>query len=169
MNDEIKKSLFELSEIDEKSKILFRRSAGKMLNDCPSAMTAFYRVLPSEIAERDENMYFFVLCLACLQEGKSNPIPLEQILRMAREDKDRRDAMDHRIDSLMTIDWNDQNGLLAMKMMRLLKVAEKGLPDFRLDYDKLFNDLRKWNFQGHPVQRAWARAIYYNSEKKEGK
>ncbi|MCI2153557.1 MAG: type I-E CRISPR-associated protein Cse2/CasB [Solobacterium sp.] len=169
MSDEIRKSLFDLTGINEKSKILFRRSAGKMLNDCPSAMAAFYSMLPSGIAERDENRYFFVLCLACKQEEKNHTLPAEQILRLARADNNSRDSIDHRIDSLMTTDWNDQNGLLALKMMRLLQVAEKNIPDVNPDYDKLFNDLKKWNYQGHSVQRSWARTIYCNSEKEEGK
>lgn len=161
------KSLFDPSAIDEKSKIIFRRSAGKMINDCPSAMPVFYRILPSNISEWDENKFFFAICLSCLYEDHGRAIPFETMLKMSLNDEDSREAMERRIDSMMTADWNDKDGILALKMMRILKVLEKKLPDVKPDFDKLYKDLKNWNHPDHYVQRSWARSIYYNPEKKE--
>ena len=107
---------FCIDELNEHQKIVFKRSAGKLLSESPGALSDFYTVLPSSVSRYDENKYFLVLGLACRYSDCAIK-PYQQILRLARlSEANDNGPLDRRIDALMTTAWNDEDGLLALKL-----------------------------------------------------
>lgn len=169
MDENTNKQLFCIDELDEQERIVFKRSAGKLLSESTGALSKFYRVLPPGVARYDENKYFLVLCLACKYDACEMK-PYQQILRIARSaEADNNGPLDRRIDALMTTAWNDEDGLLALKITQILKLTDKTVIGIRPDFDELYKDLKAWDHPDKYVQRKWARSIFgpINNKKEE--
>lgn len=157
-----KSILFDVSTFNTRQIVLFKRCAGTMLSDSPYVLGEFFRVKPYNVAQYNENKYFTVLCLACIYgNSKEKPkISFEQLLKNARiAQKDNKEAIDRRIDVLMSTAWNDEDGLLTLKLTQIMKLISKTV-NGQPDYDKLYNDLLHWDSPERYVQRNWARTIF---------
>lgn len=163
MDDVKNESKFNIDELTDREKIIFRRASGRMLADAPNALTQFYRILPEDVSKSCENKYFTVLCLACKYD-KGTKTSFQQILNMARiTEGDNAASLDRRIDALMTTSWNDEDGLLAVKLSQIMTIIGKSVPEIKPDFDELYNDLKGWDNPSKYVQRKWARTIYSSS------
>ena len=134
-----------------------RRSAGKSLDEVDAgALQAFF----SSVAPQkpyDQEKAFTVACIACLwkQEERSNAVSFAKCLQRLRSTKDgSTEGIDSRLRSLIDTPWNDDDGYLAAKLVRLarmLKSNDIGYPD----PEELFRDLKNWDHPDRFVQRRW--------------
>jgi len=134
-----------------------RRSAGKLLDEVDAgALQAFFSsVVPQK--PYDQEKAFTVACIACLwkQEERVNALQFAKCLQRLRSSKgDSTEGVDSRFRSLIDTPWNDDDGYLASKLVRLarmLKSADIGYPD----PEELFKDLKNWDHPDRFVQRKW--------------
>lgn len=147
-----------IDDIDSRSRIILRRSAGKRLSDCSDALAAFYKNVPAEIRPIDEPKYFSALTLACaLDKEGANLVPIEEILSNYRAHAGNPEAFDRRLSAMMNTRWSDSDGLLALQMYRILRAYGDG---YSPDCGALFDDLKYWNSPDGRVLRKWSRRIY---------
>lgn len=134
-----------------------KRSAGKTLDEVDAfALQSFFTaVLPQN--RYDQEKAFAVACIVCLwkPEERVSPKPFASCLGMLRKSKGgETKGLDSRFRSLIDTDWNDGDGYLAVKLVRLarmLKQSGTGYPD----PESLFKDLKYWNHPDRFVQRRW--------------
>lgn len=140
-----------------------RREAGKTLRQADGhAVTTFYRCLPAEVREWDEEKWFAIACLRCLWDpGEENRKPMEQVIGDLIRMDDISDSTCHRVEILLDTDW-DADGYLLAKLSRLLKLIRQRSDRTQIDFSVLLDDLLRWNSETQMVQRKWARAVFYH-------
>ena len=132
-----------------------RRNCGKLLKDADGqAVVVFYRCLPRDIPQWQENQWFAAGCFSCLWDADQKGDPLEVIFSRLKDDSD---SMEHRLAALLDLKW-DKDGYLLAKLCRMIKmVKSKGET---VDCERLLQDLIYWNSDNQSVQRKWAKAMY---------
>ena len=154
-----------LDRLSSGERAVLRRASGQMLQEADArAMAAFYRCLPWDACKNpfNEDRWFASACFHCLWDAEADSRqPLEQIMR---EMQKKSDSMEHRLTSLLDMSW-ETDGYLLTKLSRVVKMARQ--QGYCVDCDNLLKDLLGWNSDTQYVQRKWARAMYYNNEKRD--
>lgn len=154
-----------LDRLSTGERAVLRRAVGQLLQEADArAMAAFYRCLPWNACKNrfDEDRWFASACFHCLWDVASGPQqPLEQVMR---EMQKKSDSMEHRLTSLLDMSW-ETDGYLLTKLSRIVKMARQ--QGYCVDCDSLLEDLLHWNNDAQYVQRKWARAMYYDKEKRD--
>ncbi len=143
---------------------VMKRNCGVMLDEADGkALITFYRCLPHSVPQWQEPYYFAVGCIACLWKEKGT-VSLEECFAQLR---DNSGSIEKRITTLLDMDW-DNDGFFLTKLTRLIKMAASA--GYKIDCEKLLNDLLWWNSDSRFVQKNWARKLYIRetTEKKEG-
>lgn len=145
-----------LDHLEKKDRIRLKKAAGKMLNEADAeTMTTFYRLLPPNVKQIDENRWFLTACLHCLEEPNvtdRRSLPT-QLCNKINKEKDY-DTGTHPAEKLMNMNW-DENGYFAQKLLRLVRLlSSKG---FHTDCSKLLIDLLYWNSDKKTSQQNWAK------------
>ncbi len=142
-----------------------RRSAGKSLNEVDaSALQAFFSAVSLEKPYNQEKA-FTVACIMCLwkPEERVSPKPFAKCLCALRTaKKNDSNGLDARFRNLIDTVWSDDDGYLAVKLVRLCKMLKNsgaGYPD----PEALYQDLKNWDHPDRFVQRRWMEQ-YLNSE-----
>ena len=132
-----------------------RRNCGRLLKDADGqAVTVFYRCLPREVPQWQEDRWFAAGCFSCLWDEDAKAEPLEAVFSRMKEDSD---SMEHRLAAMLDLQW-DADGYLLAKLCRIIKmVKSKGAA---VDCESLLKDLIYWNSGSQSVQRKWARTMY---------
>ena len=151
-----------IDHLDSGERAVLRRNVGKMLRQADGhAITTFYRCLPSDVKDWDEEKWFAVACLRCLWDpGEENGKPLEQIIGDLIRMDDISDSTCHRVEILLDTDW-DTDGYLLVKLARLIKLIRQHSDRTQIDFSALLDDLLRWNSETQMVQRKWAKAVFY--------
>lgn len=146
-----------------------RRCAGKTLQEADaSALSLFYRLLPYGTPTWKHGRFFTAMSCACLwkAEEQHNPKPLEDCMRQFAIDQEK-EGFYARVRNLLDTYWDDADGFMAAKLARLLKQIKNGNKPLYPDFDKLAEDLCRWNRDDRPVQRRWAETIFSMSNNEE--
>ncbi len=145
----------ELQKCTAGERASFRRNCGKLLKEADGqAMMAFYRCLPRQTPQWQEERWFAAACFSCLWDADQRGEPIENIFS---ELKDDSDSIEHCLASLLDLSW-ESDGYLLGKMCRIIKmIKSKGMI---VDCSLLLDDLIYWNSSKQSVQRKWARAMY---------
>ena len=132
-----------------------RRNCGKLLKDADGkAVLVFYRCLPRDIPQWQENRWFAAACFSCLWDEDESGETLELIFAKLKEDSA---SIEHRLASLLDLQW-DEDGYLLVKLCRIIKMVKaKGKI---VNCQELLKDLIYWNSSNQNVQRKWARSMY---------
>lgn len=150
-----------LSKLSAGDRAALKRSAGIMLSDADGrAISAFYRCLPREVPQWQEDRWFAAACLRCLWDAEpEGGTPLAQIVQRMIAEELLSDSTRHRIEVLMDTDW-DADGYMLTKLTRLVKLIRQKSDRELVDCQELLEDLIYWNSENQSVQRRWARSIY---------
>ena len=145
-----------IKELTVGQQAALRRSAGKSLRDVGAMeLQAFFTAIPQQ--KFDAEKAFTVSCIACLwkPEERVSAEPFAKCLRKLRASLgDSGNGVDSRFRNIIDTPWNDEDGFLAAKLVRLVKMLKqsgKGYPD----PETLFADLKNWNHPDRFVQRRW--------------
>ncbi len=145
---------------------ILRRGLGKELGTAPEMypyVVPFLQGTKDEPAVRDdreEGRYYLIASLFALHASSLVP-PSDPprnlgasfyLLHRAIPDRDRGQSMDRRFTALLACDGD--------ALTTQLRYAVQLLADIPIDWYALFDDIRRWEYQRNPVQRAWARAYY---------
>lgn len=143
---------------------VLKRSVGKTLGDAGRAIGAFYAVKPANILPWQEERFFAVLCMACIwkPEERGRILPLEECLQRIRT----TEGLDRRVTALMDIAWSDEDGLLNVKLSRLIRQIHSASSAISPDFLLLYQDLLHWDYDSRLVQKRWAR-VYFNQNTKQ--
>ena len=158
-----------LSALGTGERAALRRNAGNMLRQADgSAITAFYRCLPTQTDRWQEDRWFAVACLSCLWDAEhTGTTPLEQIIASLIRKEMLSESTRHRVELLLDTDW-DADGYMLTKLTRLVKLVRQKSDRTYIDFAALLEDLLYWNAETQSVQRKWAKAIFANeTENKE--
>lgn len=161
MREEYNSFLLRLKYLGNGDWAALRRAAGTTLAEADGrAAAAFYRCLPYDVPQWQENRWFAVACLRCLWDADiEGGEPFEKIVgQMVREEK-LSDSTSHRMDVLLDTVWDD-DGYMMTKLNRIVKLVRQKSDRAAVDFAALLEDLIYWNAENQSVQRKWARSIY---------
>lgn len=138
-----------------------RRAAGLMLKDADSrAVAVFYRCLPHEVPQWQEDRWFAVACLRCLWDTEAGEgEPFERIVGKMIRAEELSASTGHRAEVLLDTAW-DEDGYLLTKLARLVKLVRQKSDRAPIDFAALLEDMIRWNREDQSVQRKWARGIF---------
>lgn len=139
---------------DRASLARLKRAAGLRLGECSELMPLFYRLLSRQIHTWDEERYFLVATLFPFTPRRWSG-DLGASLRLVRQHpKVNGDGIDRRVSVLLDAGGPELSFRLR-QAVRLL--AQHEAP---IDWRQLLEDLRRWDWQGRPVQKQWARSYF---------
>ena len=143
-----------------------RRSAGRSVKEVDAAaLQAFFAAIPPQ-KQWDQEKAFTVVCIFCLWklEERTPCKPFAKYLGLLRKSKkDDTDGLDARFRSIIDTPWNDDDGYLAVKLVRIAKMLKSsgyGCPD----PDLLYCDLKNWDHPDRFVQRRWMEQYLLSEE-----
>lgn len=150
---------WDLGRLDRGDLSALRRAAGTVSADI-SALRAFYKAC-GYCDPRMEVYWFPAMCMDALWRETETPEikAMEECLRLLlAQNPDTTESLRHRIDMLLeTPQSND--GFLLGKLYNLVRIL-KSKTNMKPDFQRLADDLRRWNYTEQPVQRRWLRTIY---------
>lgn len=151
---------WDMSRLDNGSLSALRRAAGTTGTDI-AALRAFYKAC-GYCDPRLEKYWYPAACMDALWRSTdvAEVKPMEECLRelMAGGDTDATASLQHRIDMLLETSGFD-DGFLLGKLYALVRLV-KNKTTLKPDFQKLADDLRRWNHPEHRVQRRWLRTLY---------
>ena len=152
---------WDLSRLDTGDLSALRRSAGVPASRANmSALRAFYKAC-GYCEPWQESYLFPTVCMDALWRSTDLVVvkPLDECLKdLTAKEQETSDSIRHRIDSLLETPWDDE-GFLLGKLLNLVKIL-KSRTNLKPDFQKLAEDLNKWNHPLRYVQRRWLRTIY---------
>ncbi len=137
-----------------------RRGLGKPLGEAPEMYPYVMPLLGGRVSDRQEEAFFIVAGLFGLHQrswagtedgrGFSNMGASLALLKDGKQDP----AIERRFVALLNAHPDD----LAEHLRSLVSLlASKDAP---IDWGQLLADIRRWDWEGQPVQREWARAFW---------
>lgn len=149
----------QLDRLSKGERILLKRACGQTLERSSAATKLlFYRLLPYGTAQWEEERWFAVACLHCLEDAnleKERRFPLAVQLRKEASGAENESGK-KRGQILMDTDW-DEDGFFVSKLFRLVKyLKQKG---YAIDCERLLRDLLSWNSDKKYAQKQWAREM----------
>ena len=152
------KQKWDLNRLTNGEYAALRRAAGSDEFDA-AAWRAFYKV--DFQGEKGANERFAALCMSCLwrRTDSVTVLPMEECLRNLYLDKgESGKSFAGRVDALLETRWSP-DGYFQGKLLNLVKIIRSD-GRFKPDFEKLADDLRKWNYDSRAVQRRWVNVIY---------
>jgi CRISPR system Cascade subunit CasB len=143
-----------LERLNPGEKARLKRNAGRTIGEARNATGLFYRLLPREVInfENQHEWYFLVATLYPLA-GSSNDRSLGATLRAIRNQENQA-ALDRRMNVLLESDAR-QLPFRLRQMIRLIESHRRGV-----NWEVLLTDLLAWNRPGRSVQKRWAMHYY---------
>ena len=141
-----------LSGLDTGERARLKRSAGQTLGEARASL--FYRLLPNGVPEYKEGIYFLVATLYPMAENTSVG-DFGVSLRKARDDKNHK-GLDRRVQALLDSD----EGQLPFRLRQAIHYLHSRPERVKVNWQKLLEDLLKWEAANRPVQRRWARSYF---------
>jgi CRISPR system Cascade subunit CasB len=129
-----------------------KRNAGRTLAESHQTLGLFFRVLPPNVPEFQEETYFLVATLFPLAEGGSEGT-LGDALREVRDPKYAQ-GLDRRIESLLDADPDE----LRFRLRQAIRFIESRRGT--VNWPRLLQDLLAWDHPKRYVQENWARAYF---------
>ena len=144
-----------------------RRCAARSVKEADAAaLQAFFSALPPQKAWERERA-FTTACIMCLwkPEERVSAEPFAKCLGRLRRLKgeDNWKGLDSRFRGIIDTPWNDDDGYLAVKLVRLAKMLKNsgaGYPD----PESLYKDLKNWEHPDRFVQRRWMEQYLLSEE-----
>lgn len=159
---------WELSRLPQGDLSALRRAAGTTGEDL-AALRAFYRAC-GYCDPKIEVYWFPAMCMDALWRDTETPEikTMEECLRLLLiQNPDTTESLRHRIDMLLETRQSG-DGFLLGKLFNLVQIL-KSRTNLKPDFQRLADDLRRWNYPEQPVQRRWLRTIYNTMPKEETK
>ena len=144
-----------------------RRSAGRSLKEADAmALQAFFAALPPQ-RQWEQERAFTTACIMCLwkAEERGTAVPFAKCLGALRRLKaaEGTKGLDSRFRSIIDTPWNDDDGYLATKLVRLAKMLKSSAVGYP-DPDTLYYDLKNWEHPERFVQRRWMEQYLVSDE-----
>jgi CRISPR system Cascade subunit CasB len=147
----IKAFLDKLAALDAGDKARLKRDAGKTLAEARS-IGLFYRLLPHGLSPAQEETYFLVATLYPLAEGGGTG-NLGGALHQVRDPQNHK-GLDRRVEVLLDSDATQ----LPFRLRQAVKFCRSNR--VHVDWQRLLEDLLRWNRPNRPVQKQWARGYF---------
>jgi CRISPR system Cascade subunit CasB len=147
----VKVFLDKLAALDPGDKAKLKRDAGRTLAEARS-IGLFYRLLPYGLSTAQEEIYFLAATLYPLAEGGGTG-NFGRALCRAQDPKNHK-GLDRRVAVLLDSD----TAQLPFRLRQAVKFCKSN--HVRVDWQRLLEDLLKWNRPNRFVQKEWARAYF---------
>lgn len=148
-----------LDALENKHRVRFKRSCGLFLKETDTeTMQVFYRILPSDIFYREEDIWFTAACIHCLWPAdEKGRMPMQECIAHV---KDTSESFEKRFTGLLETLW-EEDGYLCKKLERMAKfLKQKG---YAVNGAELLPSLMNWNDEEKWVQKRWIRT-YWRTE-----
>lgn len=155
-------NLFEgIEKLSNGQQAALKRMAGRPLREADAAAArAFFTAVPGFL-KYETAKAFTVACAICLwkQEERIAPKPLAERLGILRtlKGEDGCKGLDRRFDNLIDSFWNDDDGYLSAKLIRLIRLMKNSGAGY-FEPNALYRDLINWDHPERFVQRRWMEA-----------
>ena len=169
MNEKMSSFFARLKKLSKGERTALKRCAGTMLAEADGkALAAFYRVLPKEVPQNQEDKWFAVACIHCLWSADevNNGVPFQELFGKLLFDKAISESAGRRAEALLDTYW-DKDGYMLTKLTRMILMIRQKTGKAPLNCPALLSDLLAWNSDSHYIRRKWAKAIFttkYNDD-----
>lgn len=138
-----------------------RRMAGKPLSEADgSALEAMFKLLPGDAKASDHAKWMAVFSLICLWHPEQASLAGSMAEMMRRYKlKHETGGMDAKMRMMLDSRW-DEDGFFVSKMARIARMLRAENRLAMPDPDRLFADLKAWNYDKRTVQIRWAEEYY---------
>lgn len=146
-----------LGELTTGERAVLKRNAGRCFDDARGAtMAAFYRALPLGISSRQEGIWYAIATMCCIYsaDNANKGIAFERAMLKVKNS----DSFDTRVRSILDTAWDDNDGILGLKLYRMVKIMRNNNID--IDFASLLKDLIFWNHHDRFVQKKWAKTYF---------
>ncbi|ABZ82802.1 crispr-associated protein, ct1973 family, putative [Heliomicrobium modesticaldum Ice1] len=139
---------------------LLKRNAGCRLSESRGALPLFYRLCPRSIPEWEEDIWFLIACLCCLDrsekeaEERSFARSLLDFLGKDGFEADGANGWQRKVTKLLDASQEELFYRLPQVVKRLV---DNRVP---IDWAGLLTDLRIWHWKSRIVQKRWAREFF---------
>lgn len=128
------------------------------LGQTPGTVASMYPYvvprLPANIGPRQEALYYLIAALFAYHPAEGGTGNMgSHFIRTRKPDEDSI-ALERRFTALMAAHYDDLPTYLRQAISFL---RSKEVP---VNWNQLFYDLRRWNYENRPVQKEWARAFW---------
>ena len=150
---------WDLAKLDSGARSALKRSAGIMLGQDLRAIQAFWQAV-GFVPKGSEDKWFACICMESLwkPEDVRQTLPFEELLRRWYQSSETSDSLKNRIVALLDLPWG-QDGYLLGKLCNFARQMRAKDAAVMPDFERLADDLARWNSAGRAVQRRWIRTI----------
>jgi CRISPR system Cascade subunit CasB len=163
-DEEFLERLKTLSETARGDLAVLKRNAGNTIAESHGAMKAFYNILPFGIADSpNEEIYFLIATLYGHNNKNRFTGDFGQSMRHVKESSGS-ESIDQRMATLLDCDFGIVDGYkpgggeFAYRIRQCVKLANSH--EVGVDWLRLLQDLKFWNYQERRVQKRWARSYF---------
>ena len=152
-----------------------RRGLRKSPGTIPQMDRHVLKFLPEDIGERQEEPYYLVASLFALwHQGRDSTESaagnLGRSLRVLVEqegDPNRRDNIEKGIEKRLVALLNCHRDDLPEHLRQIISLLKSN--EVSVDWAQLLSDIKYWDRDDRPVQKAWARGFWIGSRQREEK
>lgn len=150
-----------LGTLETGEKARLKRDAGKTITEAQN-MGLFYRILREiyGLSPAQEEMYFLVATLYPLADNSNSVGNFGAVLHRIRAAKQRSNeptkSLDRRIEVLLDADISQ----LPFRLRQAVKLLISTEKEVYINWQKLLEDLLKWNWPSRSIQKEWAHEYF---------
>lgn len=151
-----------LDKLDVGDRARLKRNAGKTIGEAHEVLGLFYAILPHNISQFQEEIYFLVATLYPMT-SKGSKGNFGDHLLMAQSSKNSK-GLDRRVEILLDADLPQLHFRLRQSVHFLQSCRVS------INWVQLLEDLLQWNHPDRYIQKRWARSFYgsnINNKEKE--
>ena len=141
--------------------IALKRSAGLMMDQASDkAVAAYYRVRnPENVSAYKDEIQFACLSMSCMWDNGMAKVPLQALLgKLCKESRVKGPVRKACLECLDN-PWR-RDGFLLKKIYSLVVMVKKEIPGVMPDFERLADDLIRWNYDKRFIQRNWINQIF---------
>lgn len=141
-----------LAKLGAGERARLKRCAGQTLDETRE-VGLFYGILPNDVPQYKENIYFLVATLYAMVENTYTNHDFGASLRLAQTPKNEK-GLNRRVQILLDSD-ETQLPYRLRQAVHYLKSQQ-----VKVNWQKLLEDLLWWSSENRSVQRRWARSYF---------
>lgn len=157
-----KTNLWNEGKIKEHERFVLKRSAGIMMDSAPAQAVAVYYMVKNEEEQtskyRDE-IRFACLCMSCLWDKGTAKRSFQELVAEACRGLGSGKTMRNICIEALDEPWR-RDGYLLDKICRMVTMLRKINSSVMPDFERLAEDLSRWNNDTKYVQRNWIETIF---------
>ncbi len=124
------------------------------------AVAAYYRVRNAEnTSTYKDEIQFACLSMSCMWDRGEAKMPLQKLLGRLCKDPGKGKSVSKACLECLDNPWR-KDGFLLKKIYSLVVMVKREIPGVMPDFERLADDLIRWNYDKRFIQRNWINQIF---------